>query len=460
MATEITLRRTSAPGLPPLGLASSLTVQGTWHDLLLLRRRVRLVDVTGLRIIVPPLGSAANHEDFPPGSSADFGGPSAVVEQLSIHDSSLDILRPNGKRYTFPIRLLVIRNLQKGQALSYAVDMQNPKPTGHIFSTGSFGPLNTQSLGATPLSGDFTYAPVNLHDLGSISGTLSSTGHFQGTLAAIEASATSETPDFAVGSGRPTHFTASIQCAINGLNGDVALHDIDAKTRESTIHVQGSVAGSPKVIDVDMAVAGGRVQDVLRPFIQGKIPVAGAVWVQGHARVEPGGKGLKFLQRLRVDGTFNVPAERLTDRATEQKLSAFSERAQGGKAPKTDAAAGDPGAGTADSASGSTTDVLSSLNGQVKIRDGILSTQRMTFDMPGAGADLSGSYNLHDHSVNLVGNLRMQANISHVTTGFKSMLLKPLIPFFKKSKAGAVIPIAVTGRPGGYKVTQNLLHRK
>jgi hypothetical protein len=38
--------------------------------------------------------------------------------------------------------------------------------------------------------------------------------------------------------------------------------------------------------------------------------------------------------------------------------------------------------------------------------------------------------------------------------------MKPLIPFFKKNNAGAVIPIAVTGGPGSYKVTQNILHQK
>jgi len=75
MATEITLSRNSAPDLPPLGSASSLTVQGTWLYLMLLRKRVRLVDITGLHIVIPPLGSSANHEDFPAGSSADFGGP-------------------------------------------------------------------------------------------------------------------------------------------------------------------------------------------------------------------------------------------------------------------------------------------------------------------------------------------------------------------------------------------------
>jgi hypothetical protein len=453
MATKITLSRNSAPDLPPLGSARSLTVQGTWLDLLLLRRRVRLVDITGLQIVLPPLGSSASHEDFPSGSSADFGGPTAVVEQLRIHESVLDIMRANGNRYSFPIRQLVIRNLQKGQALAYTVDMQNAKPTGHILSTGSFGPLNPKNLGATPLSGNFTFSRVNLRDLGNISGTLSSTGYFNGTLAAFEADAGSETPDFAVGNGKRTPFATSVHCGINGLNGDVILHGIDAKTGATTIHVEGGIVGSPKVIDVEMSVAGGRMQDLLRPLIHDKIPIAGALWFHSHAQLDPARNGSKFLQRLRMDGTFEAPAERLTNRATEQKLSDFSQRAQGVKPSTLDPS-------SAGQASNASADVVSSFKGQAKIRDGVLSTQRITLQMPGVGVDLGGSFNLRDSTVDLTGNLRMQSDISHTATGFKSALMKPLIPFFKKNKAGAVIPIAVTGGPGGYKVTQNLLHRK
>lgn len=453
MATDITLSRNSAPNLPPLGSVRSLIVQGTWLDLLLLRKRVRLVDMTGLRIVIPPLGSPANHEDFPAGSSADFGGPTAVVEQLRIHSSTLDIMRAGGSDYFFPIRQLIIHNLQKGRALAYTVDMQNAKPGGHILSTGSFGPLNPTNLGATRLSGDFTFSAVKLRDLGNIGGTLSSKGHFNGTLAAFEADAASYTPDFAVGNGMPTPFAASVHCAINGLNGDIVLHGIDAKTGATTIHVVGSIEGSPKVIDVDIAVAGGRVQDILRPFIHDKVPVAGAVWVHSHARLGPSANGLKFLQRLQVDGAFDVPSERLTDQATEQKLSAFSQRAQGAKPPKVDPA-------SVDRASNASADVLSSFSGQARIRNGVISTQRIALEMPGAEVDLSGSFNLRDRTVDLIGNLRMQSDISHTTTGLKSVLMKPLIPFFKKNNAGAVIPIAVTGGPGSYKVTQNILHQK
>lgn len=453
MATDITLSRNSAPDLPPFGSVASLTVQGTWLDLLLLQKRVRLVDVTGLHIVIPPLGSQANHEDFPPGSSAGFSGPSAVIGQLSIHQSTLDIMRGNGSRYSFPIQLLIIRNFAKNQALTYDVDMQNAKPGGHILSNGSFGPLNPNNLGATPLSGDFTFAPVNLKELGNISGTLSSTGHFQGTLASMDANATENTPDFAVGGGQPTPFAASIHCFINGLNGDVVLNGIEAKTGATAIHVKGRVAGSPKAIDVDIDVAGGRMQEVMRPFTHDKVPIAGLVWLHSHAHLDPAQNGSKFLQRLSMDGSFNAPTERLTDPATEQKLSAFSQRAQGAKSPPSD-----PAAASQDSTSSA--DVLSSLSGQVRVRKGVLSTQRISLQIPGAQVDLIGTFNLQDRTVHLTGNLSTQSDISHAATGFKSILLKPLIPLFKKKNAGAVIPIAITGAPGSYKVTQNLAHQK
>jgi hypothetical protein len=63
-------------------------------------------------------------------------------------------------------------------------------------------------------------------------------------------------------------------------------------------------------------------------------------------------------------------------------------------------------------------------------------------------------------TVHLAGNLKMESDISHAATGFKSLLLRPLAPFFKKHHAGAVVPIAVTGGPGNYKVSQDLLHEK
>ena len=451
MATGITLRRKSAPDLPPLGTVEALFVQGRWSDLFMMRERVQLVDVTGLHIIVPAMGSRAMREDFPPGSSADFTGPDTMIERFEAHNSVLDVMYDDGKRLSFPIRELQLRNLHKGQAVTYAVDMENAKPDGHIQAGGSFGPLNAKDVGATPVSGSFNFSSVRLHDLGDIRGTLSSSGQFTGRLAAMHAEASSFTPGFSVEQGESTPVAASVRCMVNAINGDVTLEDIEAKSGETFVHASGSIAGAPKVATIDFKVGRGRAQDILRIFEQGEVPITGPVALHGHAYVGPVRNGAGFLQRLRVNGVFDAPAERASDRDTQRSLSAFSLRAQDINAPNAGSGKGDANSGA---------DALSSLKGPATIRDGIVSTKQLTFEVSGAEADLSGTFNLDDKSVHLVGDLKMKSDVSHVTTGFKSVLLKPFALFFKKKHAGAVIPIAVTGTPGHYKVTQNLSHEK
>lgn len=445
VAEGLTLRRTTAPDLPPIGSAQKLTVEGNWLDFLMLRRRVRLLDVQWLHVVIPPMGSRANHEDFPPGSSGDFAGPETTVETMHMENATLDILRDDGGRYTYPIRDLAMRNVRSGQTLTYVVDMQNARPSGRILARGSFGPLTPSNLGGTPLSGEFTFSPVRLEDIGTLHGTLSAKGRFTGSLADIEATAMADTPNFAVGKGRPANVAGSVQCTVNGLNGDVVLHTIEVKTGETVVHAGGSVQGDPKVTDLQMDVEKGRAEDLLRPFVHGDVPVTGVVWLKARAHVAPADHGAKFMQRLAVDGGFDVPAQRLTNHATERSVTAFSARAQGV---------------SGDEAAGETADAVSSLQGQVRIRNGVLSTERLTFEVAGAAADLKGTYAFHGGAVHLTGDLKMDADISHTATGLKSVLLKPLAPFFKRKKAGAVVPIAVTGVPKAYKVGQDVLHTK
>jgi hypothetical protein len=448
VATGIKLRRRSAPDLSPLGSIDELLVQGRWSDLLMLRARVALVDITALHIVVPAIGSRANHQDFPPGSASDFSGPDTLIEQLKIHKSLLDIMRSNGKRYSFPISELDIRDFQKGRTNTYAVSMQNAKPWGLIQSTGSFGPLNGPNLSKTPVTGMFSFSFVKLSDVGEMRGTLRSWGQFRGPLGAIEATARSDTPDFAVGHGMPTPVHGEIQCAVNGLTGEVVLHQVRIQIAETTILASGGIVGSPKLTNIDVSVTNGRTQDVLRPFVHHRVPIAGPVWLHAHAYVGP--SGASFLQRLYVRGAFDVPAERATDQATEKSLSDFSKRAQTGKS-----AAGDD-----DSERSDATDALSSLKGPTQIRDGVASSPHLTFQIPGAQATLVGTFSFRDASAHLTGHLAMQSEISHAVTGFKSFLLKPLDPFMKKRKAGAVVPIAITGTPEHYKIDQDFGHQK
>ena len=338
----------------------------------------------------------------------------------------------------------MIERLQKGSPLRYTVDMENPIPHGHIHATGNFGPLTSPNIESTNLSGQFTFTGVQLHDAGNISGILSGWGRFEGPLASIRAEAETRTPDFAVDGGKPTPVEGRVQCLINGLNGDVAYQSMNVRMGASEILISGSTQGTPKKsTTLDVSVPKGRAEDLLRPFMTRTVPITGPVALHAHVVLAPATEAAdSFWQRLRVDGAFDVPAERLANPQMAKTLSDFSQRAQGQQP------------------SGDDTDTVSEVSGTVSIRDEIASTHALQFRVAGAHATLNGTFAFHTSQVHLTGNLAMESDLSHATTGFKSFLLKPLDPFFKKKKAGAVIPIAVTGTPGHYSVSQDLSHTK
>ena len=449
VAMGVTLRRKSAPDQPPLGTADQLVVQGTWLDLFLLRQKVQLVDIKGLHLLIPEPGSKANEEDFPPGSTADFAGPDTVIESLKIHNSLLEVMRPSGGRLSFPVRELDMRTFAKGRPDEFVVDMDNALPHGRIQSTGSFGPIDVKNLANTPVTGTFRFTSIALHDVGDISGTMDSRGQYKGKLGAIEVSAQTKTPAFSVDGGKATPIDGQVSATVNGLNGEVLFHQIQAETGKTLLTAVGAVQGSPKQTNLDIEISEGRAQDVMRPFMERAVPITGAVRLKCHVWLAPSGSGQGFLQRLHVDGFFDVPNEIVTDKNKEKSLTDFSKRAQG-----------HDGNDQKDEANTNDSDALSSLKGHAIIRDGVATSHALNFDVAGASAVFDGTFNFHTEAVHMTGTMAMHSDFSHITTGFKSWLLKPLNPFMKKKTAGAVVPIAITGTPGKYQVGLDFSHKK
>jgi hypothetical protein len=54
-------------------------------------------------------------------------------------------------------------------------------------------------------------------------------------------------------------------------------------------------------------------------------------------------------------------------------------------------------------------------------------------------------YSLDGNEFDFHGKARLQAKISHMATGWKSVLLKPVDPFFSKNGAGTELPVKITG---------------
>jgi hypothetical protein len=58
---------------------------------------------------------------------------------------------------------------------------------------------------------------------------------------------------------------------------------------------------------------------------------------------------------------------------------------------------------------------------------------------------MTGRYSLDGNTFDFHGRLKMDAKLSQMTTGWKSILLKPVDPFFAKHGAGTELPFKITG---------------
>jgi hypothetical protein len=89
--------------------------------------------------------------------------------------------------------------------------------------------------------------------------------------------------------------------------------------------------------------------------------------------------------------------------------------------------------------------VLTDLKGSVELTRGTAQFSNLTFGVPGADAQMHGTYNVINHKVDLHGNMRVATQISKTTTGMKALLLKAMDPFFHKRNKGEVVPVHILG---------------
>jgi hypothetical protein len=85
------------------------------------------------------------------------------------------------------------------------------------------------------------------------------------------------------------------------------------------------------------------------------------------------------------------------------------------------------------------------LRGVFALKDGLLSFSALHFLVPGTHVDMTGDYSLNGQTFDFHGTVRLDATVSQMTTGWKSILLKPVDPFFSKDGSGTEVPIRITG---------------
>jgi hypothetical protein len=220
---------------------------------------------------------------------------------------------------------------------------------------------------------------------------------------------------------------------VDGTSGDTYLEPVKARILSSWLVANGSVVRmkDPKGhhVELDVVIEKGKIDDLLKLAVRTEPPfVTGTVALKTKLDLPPGAPDVD--KRLRLSGNFQVSAAHFTNEKIQEKVDAISMRSQGKPEQARDT--------TADN-------VQSDLKGTFNLANGVISFSQLQYLIPGTQANLTGTYSLDGNQFDFHGKVRMDAKLSQMVTGWKSILLKPADRFFSKNGAGTEIPVKITG---------------
>lgn len=420
----------------PLFAVDEFSFRTTWHGLLHTPMYVDKVNLKGMQIHMPPKDQRHN---MPKLNTNNGGGKIQIfVGEIEIENAALvlETNKPGKIPMDFEISHLTLDSVGQNQPMKFHAILTNPKPVGDIDSTGYFGPFVTHSPGDSPVRGDYSFSHADLNTIKGIGGMLSSTGKYDGTLNHIVVDGETDTPDFSVDSGNhPMPLHTKFHAIVDGTNGDTYLQPVDAQLLHSHILAVGDVVRAPQGghnITLDVTVGPARIEDMLVLAIKTVPPVMnGALRLNTKFLLPPG--DMSVSQKLHLKGTFQVTNATFSNDKVQAKIDELSLRSQNRAKEAKDIDKQNPES------------IESQMKGQFELGSSKLTFSSLQYNVPGADINLNGVYSLDGNQFDFSGQARLNAKVSQLTTGFKSLLLKPVDPFFSKDGAGTEVPIKITG---------------
>jgi hypothetical protein len=461
-----------------------------WHQLLHSPIVVNHVQVTGLNIHLPPKDQRANmpkmnggqqsaqqstQQSAPkPGVDASHGKIEFLVNEIDVDRT--DLVIENGKPGKVPLDFIIssiqLRSVAAGQPMRFHAILINPRPTGNIDSTGDFGPFNAHSPGDTPVSGRYTFRHADLSTIKGIGGILSSDGSYQGQLNKIVVDGTTTTPDFRLDiAKRPVPLNTTFHAIVDGTNGDTYLQPVDAWLLHTHIIAQGEVVHVAGIqgrdIRLNLTVDPGHIQDMLLLAVKADQPLMNGL-IQVHAKMDLPPGPASVIDKLQLQGSFDLTDTHFTSDKIQSKIDELSLRGQGkaqqandeGNAMKNQAQNNPPANNKSQNGASQTStpdqnqdqdqapvtaDIASEMRGNFTFGSSKITIPALNFLVPGADIAMQGVYDIKAQTLDFSGTARLDAHVSQMVTGWKSLLLKPVDPFFAKNGAGTFVPIKVGG---------------
>ena len=420
------------PGFQPIISVAEFRFHMGIRDLFHSPIHVDTVYVSGMQLNLPP----REHRNEMNRMGPKGGKIEIIVDKLVCDNTQLIVntLKPGKLPLEFDIEKLKMTRIGPGSPMHFDADLTNPKPVGHILSSGMFGPWDPDNPRETPVSGTYSFDHADLGTIKGIGGILSSTGKYSGMLEKIVADGSTDTPDFRIAiSGRKVPLHTDFHAIVDGTSGDTYLQPVRARILSSWLEANGSVVRmkDPPGHRVELAVVmeRGKIEDLLKLAVRTDPPVmTGAVHLKTKFDLPPA--EVDVANRLKLTGKFEVSGAHFSNDKIQGKVDALSMRSQG--KPKL-------------AQDNIPDNVHSDLQGTFSLSNGLISFSRLQFKVPGTQVNLTGTYSLDGSVFDFHGKARMDAKLSHMVTGWKSILLKPADPFFSKNGAGTELPVKITG---------------
>jgi hypothetical protein len=422
-----------APGVQPLISLQEFHFHTALRNLFRTSVHVDTVYVKGMELNMPPKEDRGELKTM----TSQRGKMSVFVDKFVCEDTKLLIntAKPGKPPLEFDIHDLRMKDIGPGQPMRFNATLVNPKPVGDIQSTGLFGPWNEYSPRDTPVQGDYSFSNADLGTLKGIAGILSSTGKYEGTLGNIVVDGKTDTPDFRIAtSGHAVPLHTDFHAVVDGTSGDTYLDPVKATLLGSSFTAKGSVIReqNPHGHDIELNVVldHAQIQDLLKLGVKTDPPImTGPVEMKTKLSLRPGPADV--ADRLYLAGNFHVLRAHFTNEKVQSRLDSLSLRTQGKPKEAKDAPGG--------------AEVPVDLSGVFTLKDGTLSFSLLHFLIPGTHVDMAGAYSLDGRTFDFSGTARLDAKLSQMTTGWKSILLRPVDRFFSKDGVGTEVPVKITG---------------
>jgi hypothetical protein len=431
--TQPDLQQKQGLPAPPMLSVNHFIFHTSLRSLLHLKADIARVDIDGMDLHIPP-----HSGPHTPHITASNSRIKITVAKIFCKNVNLVIENANPAKdpLSFQIQDLKLTDVGTGGPMLYEAFLINPKPVGAIHATGHFGPWHSDDPRSTAVDGHYTFSNADLNTIKGIGGTLSSTGDYAGRLDHITIDGTTTTPNFSLDiSDHPVPLETTFHAYVDGTNGDTTLDPVQATLLHSHFTAQGTVVnihGKGHDINLTVTMPSGRIEDLLQLAMKSSPPIMrGNVTLNAKLHIPPG--NVRVIQKIQLAGKVHIQSVEFTNAQLQDRIDSLSMRAQG-KAGNSKAAGSDL-----------KPEVASEMLVDFSLGNALLLVPSLHYEVPGGAAQLHGAYSVSGSAFQFLGHVSTDAMPSQMVTGWKSILLTPLDPFFRKHGKGLELPVSISG---------------